>query len=359
MRQLRAGIIGLGRSGRDIHGAALARMNDRYRIVGVADLIADRRDRARDEYECDAYADYRELIARDDLDFVVNATPSHLHVSTAVDVLESGHHCVTEKPFAPDLAGADRIIAAAGAGSVGPTLAVFQQSRFAPYFEKVREVIASGVLGRVSQINISFNGFSRRYDWQTLQECAGGNLLNTGPHPLDQALQLFGADEEPRVHCVMDRVNSAGDAEDHVLLILSGEASPTIRLEISSCAPYPVPVYTVYAEHGGLTGTMDALEWKYLPRPLATEKPKLDRRPLRHADGTPAYPREELEWVEERWTAPQEEGGLFATISRRFYETFHATLTEGAPLVVTSEEVRRQIAVIEECRRQNPRIYGR
>jgi len=35
----------------------------------------------------------------------------------------------------------------------------------------------------------------------------------------------------------------------------------------------------------------------------------------------------------------------------------HKTLTSGAPLEITPEQVRRQIAVIEECRRQNPQVY--
>ena len=52
----------------------------------------------------------------------------------------------------------------------------------------------------------------------------GGNLMNTGPHPLDQALQLFG-EGMPRVACFMDRANTLGDAEDFVKVILSASAA--------------------------------------------------------------------------------------------------------------------------------------
>ena len=89
----------------------------------------------------------------------------------------------------------------------------------------MQKVIRSGVLGRIVQISISFSGFARRWDWQTLQDCNGGNLLNTGPHPLDQALALFG-EGMPKVACYMDRANTWGDAEDYVKLILSGEGHP-------------------------------------------------------------------------------------------------------------------------------------
>jgi scyllo-inositol 2-dehydrogenase (NADP+) len=356
MKQLRAGIIGQGRSGRDIHGKTLSLISEKYRIVAVCDLIPDRRSRAEEEYGCVSYADYRDLLARDDLDFIINASPSHLHAPISVEIMEAGFHCVSEKPMAPDTTGARQMIDTAE--KTDRILIIYQQSRFAPYFMKVREVIESGVLGRIVQINIAFNGFARRYDWQTLQEFAGGNLLNTGPHPLDQALQLFGEKEEPRVTCVMERVNTAGDAEDHVLLVLSGEASPTVRLEISSCCAYPVPVYSVYAENGGLTGTMESIEWKYLEPDLMAAKPRLQREPLRHNDGTPAYPREELRWIEGSWTVPEAEGDLFATINGRFYGMLYDVLVNRTPPVITPKQVLRQIAVIEECKRQNPSIYA-
>ena len=46
-------------------------------------------------------------------------------------------------------------------------------------------------------------------------------------------------------------------------------------------------------------------------------------------------------------------------MSAAFYSMLHRTLTEGAPLEITPQQVRQQIAVIEECQRQNPHIYGK
>ena len=59
------------------------------------------------------------------------------------------------------------------------TVTVFQQSRLAPYFIKMREVIESGVLGDIFEIRVSFSGFSRRYDWQTVQSYNAGSMRNT------------------------------------------------------------------------------------------------------------------------------------------------------------------------------------
>ena len=355
MSRIRVGIIGQGRSGRDIHGEYLAK-DDRFQIVAVADELADRQRRAAEEYGCQAYGDYRKMLRRGDLDLVVNASYSFQHAAVTLAVLKAGINCLTEKPFATRARDVDRMIAAAARS--GKLLAVYQQSRYAPYFQQVRKVIDSGVLGRIVQVSIAFNGFARRWDWQTLTEFGGGNLLNTGPHPLDQALQLFGTDTMPQVTCCMDRAVTWGDAEDHVHLTLRGEGRPLIVLEISSCCAYPCFTYNVYGTQGGLKAGTTHADWKYF---LPAEAPpqQLRREPICKPDGTPAYCREKLTWHEGSWNNPTEGQDLFHSMSASFYNMLYRSLTEGAPLEITPQQVRQQIAVIELCRKQNPHIYGR
>lgn len=61
LNNIKVGIIGQGRSGRDIHAFSLGKMADRYQIMAVSDLLEARRERAIRELGCDAYADYREM----------------------------------------------------------------------------------------------------------------------------------------------------------------------------------------------------------------------------------------------------------------------------------------------------------
>ncbi len=347
MQKIRTAVIGQGRSGHNIHVAALKDMTDRYEIVAVADPLPGRCDDAVNATGCAAYTDYREMIKRDDLDLVVNATMSPDHVPVTLEALEAGHNVLVEKPVARYVADVDRLIAKSK--ETGKLLAVFQQSRFAPYFQQVLKVLDSGVLGRVAQINIAFNGFARRWDWQTLQDMNAGSLLNTGPHPMDQALRLFGFDTMPNVLCVMDRLNTFGDAEDHVKILLTGAGKPTIDLEISSCAPYSDFMYQIYAQYGGLKGKADHIEWKYY-KPEEAPKQHLIREPL---DGR-QYCREELTWHTESWDLPEEQKNWFQYMARQFYGNLYDALTTGAPLAVPLDQVRRQIEVIEECHRQNP-----
>ena len=342
---IRVGIIGQGRSGHDIHANYLA-TDRKYKIVAVVDLLSDRCVQAGKEFGADSYETYRDMLKRRDLDLVINATPTHLHVPVSLECLKAGHNVLCEKPLARRAAQVDKLIAASRKAK--KTLAIYQQSRFAPYFEKIKDVINSGVLERIAMIKIAFSGFSRRWDWQTLQEYHGGSLLNTGPHPLDQALQLFGSGM-PKVMCLMDRVNTFGDAEDHVKLILSGKNRPTIDLEISSCCAYPLYTYQLYGSKGGLTGTTTEMSWKYF-NPQRAPKRKLIREPLPDRQ----YCGENLKWIEKKWIVPKGKADLFNYMSKRFYDRLYETLAEGAPLVITPAQVRRQIAVIEEAHRQNP-----
>ncbi len=361
MKVIRAGIIGQGRSGWGIHGEYLL-TDRRYTVVAATDRLPDRRAFAEKAYGCDVYADYRKLLARDDLDLVVNASLSHQHPPITVAALEAGHNVLCEKPLARRVKDVDRCIAAAKKAQ--KVLAVYQQSRFAPYFQQIRKVIRSGVLGRVVQISIRFNGHARRWDWQTLKRFWGGNLLNTGPHPLDQALVLFG-EGMPKVRCWMDRTEEGtfGNAENHVKLILSGRGHPLIDLEISSCSAYPMFTYQIYGSRGGLTATTTAMEWKYF-KPREAPRQTLQKEPLRDEKGDPIYAREDLQWHTGEWTLEQgtkKKGAAYSSaaapkqggMTEKFYSMLYKTLTRGAPLEITLDQIRRQVAVIEEAHRQN------
>ena len=98
---------------------------------------------------------------------------------------------------------------------------------------------------------------------------------------------------------------------------------------------------------------MTELHWKYF-NPKTAPKQQLTREPL---EGR-AYCREDLKLTEKHWKLPKSKSNLFAYMSHQFYSHLHKTLTEGAPLVITPEQVRRQIAVIETCHRQNPWTAG-
>ena len=348
-KTLNVAIIGQGRSGRDIHGAYFkSEANRNYKVVAVVDEIEYRRERAREEYGCDVYADYRELFGRADIDLVVNSTCSYQHVPVSIDLLEHGFNVISEKPFAKTYEDGCRAILAAR--KAGKMLDVFQQSRFAPYYTRIKEVLASGVLGDIIQISISFSGFARRWDWQTSMKYGGGNVRNTGPHPLDQAMDLLGFPEDVIVFSNLARVNRAGDAEDYAKIILTVPGKPLIDVEISSCNCYSPYLYTISGSRGCLRASMGHLEMKYFDP--AKAKPLVQiMEPLRDENGYPKYCGEKLEWTE---IEEEIKGTSFNAAVEKYYEMIYQHLVNGAALVITPEQVLTQLKVIDKIHAQNP-----
>lgn len=350
MKKLRVAIIGQGRSGRDIHGAFFrSENNDKYEVVAVVDALADRRERANAEYGCDVYDDYRKLYGRNDIDLVINSTFSNYHYPVSMDLLTHGFNVVVEKPFSAHKEECAAMIRAAKEHNV--MLCVFQQSHFAPYYRRIREILDSGVLGRPVQISISFNGFARRWDWQCSQRFYGGSLRNTGPHPMEQALDLLDMDELPQIISRLDSVNSFGDAEDYVKILLLAPNKPVIDVEISSCDAYNEGyLYKIQCSRGTLRAKMNKITYQYFVPEEAPEQ-HLILEPLCKPDGTPAYCGEKLEWHKEEEDVV---GTSFNTAVKAYYDNIYEHLTEGKELIIKPEKIMQQIELMEEVHRQNP-----
>jgi predicted dehydrogenase len=352
MKQLRIAIIGQGRSGRGFHGHYILSAPDKYKVVYVVDSIPERRQKAEKEYGCPAFVDYKELFGRNDIDFVVNASFSNLHFPITMDLLEHGLNILCEKPLAQTVAQVDQLIAQRD--KTGKMLAIFQQSRFEPCFEQLKAVIASGVLGRIVQISMKFSNYSRRWDWQTLKEFGGGILYNKGPHPVDQALNLLDYyHEKPGVFCKLDRANTWGDAEDYAKLIITAPERPLVDLEISACDAYAAyQSYSVQGTTGGLESSNEKeLKWRWFI-PSETPKQELVREPLHDKDWNPLFCEEQITWYEDSWKTDEPPDDSVPV--GKLYATVYDHLVKGTPLVVTPEQVRQQIWVIEEAHRQNP-----
>ena len=351
MKKLRVAIIGQGRSGRDIHGAYLHtdKAKEKFQVAAVVDQLEDRRKRAEKEWNVPVFASYTDLYnLTGQIDLVVNSTFSYQHAPIAIDLLNHGFNVLCEKPACCSLEEFNAMTAAAKAND--RFLDIFQQSRFAPYYKQVKKVIDSGVLGRLVDVDIRFNSFQRRWDWQTLLSYNGGSLRNTGPHPLDQALDILGDPlTMPSVFCHMDKVNTFGDAEDFCKLILTEPGRPLIDLTISCCDAYPSYTYKIHGSRGGLKGTMSHMDWKYFDLDKAPEQ-HLIKTPLCHEDVTPAYCGEKLEWTEKCWDG--DPNGPFDSAVAEYYDMMYDHLVNNSPLKVTLEQVRQQVAVYQEAHRQ-------
>ncbi len=335
---IRVGIVGLGRSGWNIHAHTLKDLPERFRVVAVTDPEPARREEARAELGCRVHRSFEALLDDAGVDLLVIASPNHLHTEHAIAALRAGRHVVAEKPFALCVEDADRMIDAAE--EADRILCPFQNRRYEPHFEKVREVIDSGAIGRVVSIRLTWHQFTRRWDWQTLRRFGGGLLNNNGSHLLDHALQLLPPDAEPEVCADLQQVLNLGDTEDHVKIVLKTEGQPTIDVELSNASAFPQDRWAVMGTRGGLRGTTEALEWR------TVDWDDMPERRLETAAATGRlYNHERIPWEEHRWELPAGSPREYA----RFYRDLFETIRHGRPQVIEAASVRRLLAVLERC----------
>jgi scyllo-inositol 2-dehydrogenase (NADP+) len=343
---IKVGIAGQGRSGYDIHARWLRTVPQQYQITAVADLMPERRAQAKAELGCSVYKNHEAMLKAGGFDLFINALPSFLHPKGTIQALRAGYHAVCEKPSAVKLADFDKMLDAADKSR--KILAPFQNSRFQPAFIKIQEILASGAIGKLVNARISYSGFARRWDWQTKQELWGGNINNTGPHPLDMAVVLFGERPFEVFARLASGPGSFGDADDFALVVMYGKNAPTVEVIVSSYMAYPQgDTFSINGTRGGITGNSQSLKWRFF------DPAKAPRRKLMKGwSDKRAYNSEPLPWVEETWTCAIPD--LFQSLSRGFYDGLYHAIVNKGKLTITHEQVRRQVFILEECHRQNP-----
>ena len=351
MKKLNVAIIGQGRSGRDIHGKFFKSENNKsYTVKYVVELDAERRARAEAEYpECRALSDYRELFSKADIDLVVNATFSDMHYPITKDLLEHGFNVVVEKPFSRNYYECSDLMETAQ--RKGVMLAVFQQTFFAPHYQKSIEIAKSGVLGEIQQVSIRYNGFARRWDWQTIQERLAGCVYNTGPHPIGMGLGFLDFDDNTRVaYSKLSLALASGDAEDYAKIILTAPNKPVVDIEISAIDAYSTYNTKIQGTKGTYVTTGSTYKLKYIvdgenePRPLIAS-------PLKNSEGLPMYCSEKLVTKEESGSI---EGSAFNVAVEKYYDMILERITEGKPLALDPRDMAKIVSVMETVHAQNP-----
>ncbi len=350
-KKLRIAIIGQGRSGRDIHGAYFkSENNDIIEVAYVVEYDPERRERAEKEYPgCKSFASYTDLYTLTDVDLVVNASYSDDHYRITRDLITHGFNVVVEKPFGANRVECETLIALAKRHNV--KLAVFQQSFLAPVYLETERVIKSGVLGDIKQISIRYNGFARRWDWQTLLSRTAGGTFNTGPHPIGIALGFIDFDPEARV--VFSRLGTgltSGDGDDYSKIIIAAPSRPVVDIEISSIDAFSGYNVKLQGSLGTYKCSLTHYDMKYIVPGENPERPVIFES-LKKDNGLPAYCSEQLITHEE---SVDFVGSAFDTAVNNFYHQVYAYINDGTPMTVTPEMASAVVAVIEAVHAQNP-----
>jgi predicted dehydrogenase len=133
-----------------------------YDVAAICDRHPERSDARRREFfpKAALYADYRDLLARDDIEVVDITTHPHDREAQIADALRAGKHVLSQKPFVLDLARGRKLVDLAQ--SRGLKLAVNQNGRWAPHFSYIRQAIANGLIGDVLSAHLAVHW---NHDW--------------------------------------------------------------------------------------------------------------------------------------------------------------------------------------------------
>ena len=351
MKKLNIAVIGQGRSGKDIHGKYYrSEENVYFNVKYVVDADEYRRGVAEEIYPgCVTLKDYRELFDKSDVDVVVNASYSEMHFAITEDLLSHGFNVLVEKPLAETRRECDTLIDLAK--EKGVVLAVFQQSNLAPIFTFAKEVIASGKIGDLKQISVRFNGFARRWDWQTLQKKVAGGLYNTGPHPVGIGLGLIDFDPAYKVvYTRLDRALTSGDSDDYAKVIIDAPGKPVVDIEVVSSDAYTDYNLKLVGSKGTYKSTTLKYKMTYIVDGENPDRPVIETF-LEDENRNPAYCREDLIKHTEEGDFP---GDAFSVGTPALYKELYFKLTEHKPMSVTPEMAREVVSVIETAHKENP-----
>ncbi len=170
-------MIGCGKMARDYHVPELLRQPD-VQLVAVCEVDLTRReyfqklvneyytDDKRDFKGCDSYFDFREVLARTDIDAVCISTPDHWHAIPIIEACKAGKDVYCEKPLTLTIREAQLCVEAARKYECIVQTGSQQRSNVFGQFREAVEIIRSGRLGKIQSVTVGVGGPSKPCDLQ-------------------------------------------------------------------------------------------------------------------------------------------------------------------------------------------------
>ena len=248
----------------------------------LVDLDRDRAKMLADQFGIPNYlTDYREIF--DEVDAVVVATPPTSHATISMDFLEHGVHVLCEKPLAMTVAEAKQMVAVAD--KTQSHLAVAMVRRLAWSAQTLRQLVADGVLGKISSFDI-IEGWEFNWPLKTnhifRNENRRGVIEDTGPHLFDLLLWILDCDSAKIASCSDDNWGGI-EANAEIEINLEKDNYPvtgTIELSFTRRLRNTIQIY---GETGWLEApTVGAKSVRYYP--ASKDKAPLLIQPSDEAD---------------------------------------------------------------------------
>ncbi len=279
MNKVKVAIIGLGGVAQLVHLPNLLKIKSVV-IQSVAEIKTNRLNAIAEKFNIpERYKDYRELLAKSNVDAVIVATPTALHKEIAIDCLNAKKELLVEKPIARTFKEATAIVKAAKKNN--KKLMVGMNLRFRPDTLLLKSLIQSKEIGDpfyaravwIRRQSSEEKWFMRRGD------AGGGVILDLGISLLDLSLWLM---DYPNVKTVQTQnfYQSRKTLEDTSISFIRCNNSKLINIETSWALPVEKDLFqlTVYGSNGSVTSTPLHL-YKKVENQIVDLKPTLSESP--------------------------------------------------------------------------------
>jgi scyllo-inositol 2-dehydrogenase (NADP+) len=340
-RNILVGLIGYGIGGQVFHAPIITAVEGLV-LKKIRAVRPEQVKLANNRYPGAELVTHAEDIITDPaIGLVVIASPNALHLPMAKQALEAGKHVVVDKPFTIGSAEADELIALAARKQ--KILSVFQSRRFDSDFRTIQQVIKSGLLGNLVEMESRydrFRNFLKPNAWREEDIPGSGLLYDLGSHLIDQALTLFGLPGSVTAFILRQRKGSKVD--DNFELILH---YPGIKATLKSgmLVRESLQRFVLLGEQGsfvkkGMDVQEEALKAGLTPETAANWGMETEEIwGMIHTT---------VNGVQIRGKLESSQGDY-----RIFYQNIYAAITRKEALLVTAEQARNVIRIIELAQR--------
>ncbi len=245
---INVGLIGFGMAGQVFHAPVITAVAG-LRLHKVSARKPEQQGILRARYpQATIVGSADEIIDADDIDLVVVATSNDMHHPLTKAALLAGKHVVVEKPFTNTSSEADELIALAK--EQNRLLSVHHNARWNSDYLTVKQVIASGKLGKLVSMEVRYDRFRnmlKEHAWREEDLPGSGILYDLGAHLIDQSLELFGLPEA--INADLRKQRPGSKAVDDFELILH-YPSLKVSLKGAMLVKEPSPRYALYGLNG-------------------------------------------------------------------------------------------------------------
>jgi len=315
-KTIKGAVIGYGAAfNMGKHHAGQLKATEGLECVAICDADKARTEAAKVDYpDVKTYNNYHEMLKKEkELDLCIVVLPHYLHAPVAIDCLKAGKHAITEKPFCITIAEATEMINIAREKDLMVT--VFHNRRWDADFWTLKELVDSGVIGKVFHVEMWGGGYGHPGTWwRADKRISGGAFYDWGAHYLDWLLNIV---TEKMINVTgyfhPNRVWTDATNEDHVEAVIRFADGCVANVQMSQIAKIGKPRWRLLGEKGAIVVEGDGF------RVLSVEK---------------GFPEDQIVKFHGR-PGPS------------FYQNISSHLLKSEELIIKPEEARRVIAVMD------------